>query len=266
MLEIESKRYGFKTKTIWFSDSPFDVRGYDAVTFHACTENVDLKGFTKREFTTLMIDLTRDLDAIWRNMSRTSCRERIKKAVKEGVKVRIDEGYEDFAEIHQRLRMAKGLPVHEMNTDFLKKYGTLFVSVIDGEIMGGQFFLRDDRHMRWLFNASRRLESGDAQASVIGAANRLLAWNAIQHGKNAGIETFDLGGYYTGEEPDPQMEGVNYFKSRFGGEIVTLYIYEKDYSPICTLTKRGNRAFKAIRDGIATGVDRRRSGLLPRGH
>jgi hypothetical protein len=62
------------------------------------------------------------------------------------------------------------------------------------------------------------------------------------------------------------MEGVNYFKSRFGGEIVTLYIYEKDYSPICTLTKRGNRAFKAIRDGIATGVDRRRSGLLPRGH
>ena len=45
MLEIESNRYGFKTKTIWFSDAPFEVNGYDGVVFRACTDNVDLEGF-----------------------------------------------------------------------------------------------------------------------------------------------------------------------------------------------------------------------------
>lgn len=249
MLEIESERYGFKTKTIWFSEGPFDVRGYDGVVFHACVKNVDIAGFSKREFTTLTIDLTQDLDIIWRNMSK-SCRSAIKRAEKEGIDILINQGYEKFSDINKSFRMAKGLPAYDVDIDFMKKYGTLFISIIDDTILGGQFYLNDDNNMRWLLGASKRLEVREDMQSLIGAANRLKIWEAIRYAKNAGIGKFDMGGYYTGKKADPQKEGINIFKKSFGGDIATHYIYEKDYSMAYTLAKRCYKEYKAIREGI----------------
>jgi len=247
MLEIESERYGFKTKTIWFNEGPFDVRGYDGVVFHACVKNVDIAGFSKREFTTLTVDLTQDLDTIWRNMSKSSCRSAIKRAEKEGVEILINQKYEEFSDINKCFRMAKGLPAYDVGIDFMKKNGTLFISIIDDIILGGQFYLNDDDNMRWLLGASKRLEMKENMQSLVGAANRLKIWEAIQYAKNAGIGEFDLGGYYTGKKADPQKEGINTFKKSFGGEIVTHYIYEKDYSIVYTLAKKGYKMYKSIK-------------------
>jgi len=70
MLEVDESKFIFKTKKIWFSEAPFDVTGYDGVTFYECTRDVDLEGFSKEEFTTIVIDLTPDLDTIWKKMDR----------------------------------------------------------------------------------------------------------------------------------------------------------------------------------------------------
>ena len=64
MLEIDNSRFIFKFKDIWFCEIPFDIIGYDRVIFHECTKDVNIKGFSKEEFTTLVIDLTQDLDTI----------------------------------------------------------------------------------------------------------------------------------------------------------------------------------------------------------
>lgn len=247
MLEIESKRYHFKTKTIWFSEGPFDVSGYDGIIFHACIKNIDVKGFSKQEFTTSIINLTQDIDTIWRNMSKSSCRSSIKRAEREGIDILVNQEYEAFFNINEKFRMEKGLPAYNVDIDFMKNYGTLFISMIKGTILGGQFYLNDDKHMRWLLGASKRLEATDNMQSLIGAANRLKIWEAIQYAKNAGISEFDMGGYYTGKEIDPQKEGINIFKKSFGGDIVTHYIYEKDYSIAYTLAKKGYKKYKAIR-------------------
>jgi len=244
MLEIESNRYGFKTKTIWFSDAPFEVNGYDGVVFRACTDNVDLEGFFKREFTTSVIDLTQDLDVIWGKMSKSSCRSAIKRAEREGVEILVNQEYETFINLNRNFRTDKGLPPFDVDVDFMKNYGTLFVSMINGTIFGGQFYLNDDSHMRWLLGASKRLESTDNIKSLIGAANRLMIWEAIQYAKTAEIGTFDMGGYYTGKIPDPQKEGINHFKKSFGGEIVSHYTYEKDYSIIYALAKKATNYLK----------------------
>ena len=74
MLEIENNKLFFKNKIIWFSDNPYDVNNCSAVNFLECRNNVEIEGFSKKEFTTLIINLTLDLDGIWKNMSKSSCR------------------------------------------------------------------------------------------------------------------------------------------------------------------------------------------------
>jgi len=237
MLEIERKRLIFKTKEIWFSDYPFDVGGCDSVIFRACKNKVDMKGFTREEFTTLVIDLTQDLDAIWKNMEG-SCRRRIKRAKKNGVKIKLNQNYEDFYEINRSLRKSKGLPLYDESIEFMKECGTLFVEEFEGEIIGGHFYLEDEQNMRSLIAASKRLEVSKDMASVISDANRLAIWEAIRYAKEKGIKEFDMGGYYTGKVKDEQKERINIFKKSFGGVLTTHYIYQKDYSKICKLAKK----------------------------
>ncbi len=256
MLEIGLNRYGFKTKTIWFSEAPYDVKGYDGVVFRACTKDVNIEGFSKQEFTTTVIDLTQDLETIWRKMSKSSCRSAIKKAKREGVDILINQEYDAFVDINKSFRRAKGLPAYNLDIDFMKNYGTLIVSKIDETILGGQFYLNDDNNMRWLLGASKRLKATDDMQPLIGAANRLKIWEAIQYAKNAGINKFDMGGYYTGKKVDPQMEGINFFKRTFGGDIVTHYIYEKDYSTTYTLAKEAYRMYNKLMQNVTIRAGR----------
>jgi lipid II:glycine glycyltransferase (peptidoglycan interpeptide bridge formation enzyme) len=238
MLEIDRKRYIFKTKEIWFSDYPFDVKGYASVTFLACKNKVDIKGFTREEFTTLIIDLTQDLDVIWENMNKSSCRYSINRAKRDGVKVRLNQNYEEFYEINYSFRKNKGLPTGSGEIEIWNKYATLFVAEFDGEILGGNLFLEDENTIRWLLGASKRLEVKKEKATLMGNANRLMIWEAINYAKEKGIKEFDMGGYYTGKAKDEQKERINVFKRSFGGKLTTHYIYQNDYSKVYKLAKK----------------------------
>lgn len=238
MLEIERNRYIFRAKDIWFCEYPFDVTRYDSVVFHACKNKIDLNGFHCKEFTTLVIDLNQDLDVIWKNMSKSSCRYAINKSLRDGVRIKLNQNYEEFYEINRLFRENKGLTISSEKLEIMKKYGTLFVAEFEGEILGGQLYLEDERNIRWLIGASKRLESGKEEAiTLIGNANRLLVWEAIKYAKEKGIKEFDMGGYYTGKIKDEQKERINIFKKSFGGELTTRYIYQKDYSKIYKFAK-----------------------------
>jgi lipid II:glycine glycyltransferase (peptidoglycan interpeptide bridge formation enzyme) len=231
MLDVDSSKFIFKVKKIWFSEVPFDVTGYDGVSFFECTRDVDMKGFTKEEFTTLVIDLTQDLDTIRKNMDRL-CRRSIDTAKKDGVVTRLNEGYDTFYTINSEFRKAKGLSKYNVEIGFMKKNGILFLAEYEGKILGGHYHLCDGKNIRFLLNASKRLEETGKMNKIIANANRMMVWDAICYAKERGIRTFDMGGYYTGKEPDPQKEGINKFKSSFGGQVVTHYNYQKDYSKL----------------------------------
>lgn len=246
MLEIEHKTYLFKTKTIWFSEAPFDVGGYDGVIFHACTEDVDMEGFSKRMFSTLEIDLTQDLDTIWNKMGKSSCRRSIKIATNEGVIIRVNQGYDTFYTLNSEFRKEKGLPEYNVDIEFMKKHGVLILAEYDGEVLGGNFFICGSKKIRGLIAASKRLEQTGSMRMMIGHANRLMEWETIKYAKKMGMDTFDQGGYYTGETPDPQMERINQYKRSFGGELATHYIYQKDYSKIYSLARWGYVQLKSL--------------------
>ena len=234
MLQIERKRYIFRTKEIWFSDYLFDVKGYDGVTFRACKNKIDIKGFTREEFTTLVIDLTQDLEVILGNMSKSSCRYAINRAIRDGVEIRINENYEEFYEINRSFRKNKGLPLGSETVEFMEKYGTLFIAGSDGKILGGQLYLEDESNIRWLLGASKRLEVNKEKATLIGNANRLMVWEAIKYAKENGMFEFDLGGYTGGDNKDT----IDIFKQSFGGKLTIHYSYRKDYSKIYKIAKK----------------------------
>lgn len=238
MLEIERKKFIFKTKEIWFSDRPFDVEGYDSVTFRACKNKVDIKGFECEDFITFVIDITQDLDTIWKNMSKSSCRYGVNRANRDGVRIKMNQNYNEFYEINQLFRDNKGLPLDSLTIEFMKKYGTLFVAEFDGEILVGQFYLEDESNIRWLIGASKRLEVDKEKAILIGNANRLTTWQAIQYAKEKGVREFDFGGYRSGGRGKEILDAPNLYKKSFGGIVVVKYNYQKDYSKIYKLAKK----------------------------
>lgn len=247
MLEIERRRYIFKEKEIWFANFPFEVKGFDSVVFHSCKNRVDIKGFKRNEFPTLVIDLKESLNTIWKNMKKSSCRYFINKAIKKGIEIRINKDWEEFYRLNYLFRKKKRLPQSLMKLEEMKKYGTLFTAKFNREIIGGQLYLENKNNIRWLLGASKRLEVSKEKSVLISCANRLIIWEAIKYAKKKGIKKFDLGGYYTSKKEDIEKEKINIFKKSFGGKLVTQYIYQKDYSKTFTLVKT---IYKIIRRSL----------------
>lgn len=243
MLEIIRKGHIFKTKEVWFSDYPFDIGGFTHVVFCDCKNKDDKEDFCRKEFTTLVIDLTQDLEQIWKNMSKSSCRYGVNKAQKEGVEIKINQNFEDFLKINREFREMKELAESGITLDFIKNHGTLFTAEFNKEILSGQFYLEDKNNIRWLIGASKRLNVDRKKTILISHANRLIIWTAIKYAKIKGIKEFDFGGYYTGTIKNPQKEGINVFKKSFGGKLVNRYIYQKDYSKIYKILKEIYKLF-----------------------
>lgn len=222
----------FKTNEIWFSPQPFDLKGYAAVEFNSCPQKVNIKGFTFIESCTIVIDLKKDLDIIWKGMGYGSCRRPINRAKRDGVEIKINEYYEEFLEINDSFRKAKKLPEFSINDiDLMKKIGTLFVMKLGDEILGGIFYLNDEKNMRGLIGASKRLGVNKKKATLIANANKLLIWEAIKFGKENGMEILDFGGFSLNKN-DSEKIRINKFKKGFGGELKKVYSYSKNYSKL----------------------------------
>lgn len=232
MLEMYRRIFLFKIKDIWWADEPYDVEGCDAVTFHACKNRVraSKKGFTCEKFTTLVIDLTQDLGMIWKNMSKSSCRYAINRAKRDGVRLKLNQNYDEFYKIYCSFINRKKISLGYLKPEIMKKYGTLFVAEFEGEILAGQFYLEDENNIRWLVGASKRLDVNKEKATLIGNANKLIIWHAIKYAKKKGIKEFDMGGAIL-DKNDPRYS-ITKFKHGFGGQIAIRYIYRKYYSNI----------------------------------
>lgn len=64
MLKLDSRRYWFKSKQVWFSDRPFDITGYLYVAFFDTKSKVDLAVFQRIATHNVDIDLMQDRDTI----------------------------------------------------------------------------------------------------------------------------------------------------------------------------------------------------------
>jgi hypothetical protein len=231
MIEVNKQKFFWRLKEVWFADTPYDVSGVDRIIFYDCKNMINKREFVLKEFTTSVIDLTNSIEKIWNNMDKSSCRYMITRAERECIKIKIDEHFNEFYSINNNFRRLKGL-TPSVNLEDYKKFGHLFTAEYKGEVVGGQFYLSDENNFRWLLGASKRLSSQKEESVIIGCANRLIVWRAINYAKEHGKREFDLGGIYTGEAKNVALTGIARFKNTFGGRTVSHFVYIKDYSKI----------------------------------
>lgn len=230
MIEIENRKILFKTKQIWFSDKIFDVKGYSGIVFSGCGFNEDIPGFNRRLNVTSVIDLTTGLDAIWKGMDRSRCRNSIKRAEKNGVAVKMNENHEEFYRLYQNLKAHRKEIGRLFSLDMIKKSGLLFTAEHDGEVIGGHFYLSDNDNMLCLIAATDHFNVDNKKKSIVGSASHLLHWEAIKYGIAEKKKNFDLGGLFAGEGTNYYGKSIDSFKESFGGKRTVQYSYSRYYS------------------------------------
>lgn len=236
MLEIERKRYIFKTKQIWFSEKVYDIESYSSVVFSGCKNRLQADGFECQEGYTSVIDLTQSLDIIFKKMDSKSCRYAIRRAERDGIQININQNYHVFYPIYQDLGKHKGLfNLEKLET--IKRYGILFTAQVNNEIIGGHVYFHDEDTILYWISATARFSKDKAKNTLIGNASHLLHWEAIQYAKKNGIKEFDMGGLFSPIGTDYIGYTIDDFKRSFGGEVVKRYYYHKDYSKVYRLAK-----------------------------
>ena len=230
------KKFLFTKKIVWFSETPFDMKNCDAVFFYACKNDVDLPEFRKHESPTIVIDLQKDYDELWKDIGK-STRRYIKQAEKNGVTLQINKSYDAFLDMFVKFARKKQFKAFPFNKETMKNLGTLFTTESNGKILSGMLTVEDSENIRALLGGSIRLEVDEETARLVSRANKFIIWKILEYSKNRGYKKFDFGGYYGGNNKEDPRTTIDFFKRQFGGEITTYYNYEKYYSKIYSLIK-----------------------------
>jgi lipid II:glycine glycyltransferase (peptidoglycan interpeptide bridge formation enzyme) len=176
------------------------------------------EGYHPIPFRTLILNLNRPLDDIWRALNKKA-RWGVRKAERMGVKVLIAETYNEWRKyydlhvLHSRKKHYSTDPP-EFFTEMFKlqsrNVARLFIAKYDGQIIAGSLFLIYGENMIFLNNASL-----DAFLSY--NPNNLIQWASINWAKENGVVFYDLNGLPW--EKTPYLRGIYEYKKRWDGDI-----------------------------------------------
>jgi hypothetical protein len=235
LLEIEKRIFIYKIKQIHFSRQVDDLDGCDCLKYTCIKDYVEKDSFTCEKKLTTVLDLTQDIDLLWKNIGKNN-RNKIRNAEREGIKIKKGERYEDFYKMYRSFGRNKSLlpriGVGLASLQAIKNHGTLFIAEYQNELLIGDVLLENEEAMYWWLSSSKRLQANQDEARLIGRAHRMLIWEVVKYAKKNGIKEFDLGGLWSDEEVkrDEKRRGLNLFKLGFGGNVVERYDYWKYYS------------------------------------
>lgn len=191
------------------------------------------KGFQERKNRglyecTILINLERSLDEIFSNFKKNT-RWEIRRAQKDGVKVRRAKGEEGFKIFYQLyLKALKGDKVDILPYGYFKNFLKIFknntlvlIAFLDKIPLSTAFISSFNKKCFYLFG-------GSTKKYPTHYASQLLQWEAIKWAKSIGCHTYDLYGIPCGAPKSKHDAGILQFKGGFGGEKVEL-IGELDY-------------------------------------
>ncbi|MEK7595580.1 MAG: peptidoglycan bridge formation glycyltransferase FemA/FemB family protein [Patescibacteria group bacterium] len=174
---------------------------------------------------TTIIDLTKDINALWNTLSKTA-RNSIKKAERDNIKIDIiqfpnQEALRRFHIEAKKTGKQKGFYVQGFS-DILKKsqiFGNnsfLINSYTkEGFLANSNFYLAYQKKV-WFMHAATTKEGRKSNSGY------KLMWQAINYFKSMGFEKLDLEGIKDNRFPEytKKWGGITSFKQKFGGEIV----------------------------------------------
>lgn len=184
---------------------------------------IDL-GWSIDERTTLVIDLTQGIDALWANL-RKEARTKVRKAQKQDIEIIQLDGDEEYlklahiviAETAERngvapLSYTDFCRSHQYHSGFgvecsyLSLHEGMPLSYQKAICFNGNALLGGVAYSN--YSRDRRLYGND-----------LMQWHIIEQGHEAGWRRLDFGGAEP-DSHDPKMQGIYQFKSKWGGDLV----------------------------------------------
>lgn len=203
------------------------------------------KGFKDIQ-ATIEIDLSKTIEELWNALDKDA-RWGVNKAKKEGLTVQEakEENWLDFYPIYADTCKRGVIP--PLSLEEIKK-SKLFVCKKDKNIIAGAAIKQKEEKIELFLNAS-------LPEFLRFQPNNLLYWSMIEYGKNNNFKIFDLGGYQLKAKSGNKLYEVNRFKERWGGKIITYYVYSKN--PLYIIGRKIIRNFsliKKIRDKLRMRV------------
>jgi hypothetical protein len=183
-----------------------------------------------------VLDLTKGEKAIYSDF-RESTKRNIKKALKEGVKARIEnspEAVNHFYHLHCKTRKQHGLPPQPGS--FFKKiyehiiskgYGFVVLGYYQDRAVAGAMYFQFGKKAIYKYGASDK----DYQHL---RANNAVMWEAIQWYSRNHFERFCFG------RTEPENEGLLQFKNGWGSEQQKIYYQKYDLSKSKFMEKKSN--------------------------
>jgi hypothetical protein len=175
-------------------------------------------------FGSYIIDLTQTEEELFANI-HSKHRNVIKKAKKDGVEIKV--GPENFDKcidlIIFTLRRQNMLNLSKMVYQSLnEKLGDnldFWIAVKDGEIQGSSLIAWNKGHSAYYL-------SGGSIVSPYSGSMNLLHWEAIKLMKARGVKEYNFVGARIIPGEGSRLEGIQRFKSRFGGKMRTGYLWK----------------------------------------
>jgi len=209
-------------------------------------------------FRTSWVDLSKSLDSVFKEMSRTSRNEihQAEKKFQGRLNISSNGGpaaTKQFLSLYNKFARLKGqqFPLSSRRLSEYLRVGELWLLTLDNQLRCGHVFLHDPslKRVRLIFSATTRLDhSDDTHASS--ALNRYLHWQEMQHYKARGVDIFDFGGI--GQET-AATNSIARFKLSLGGRP----IQEKNYivaAPSAAILYRAYKFYRHFDGSLRSGL------------
>lgn len=208
-------------------------------------------GFKNEKCATLVIDLGKDVNEIFRSFTKGN-KSSIQKAIKLGVKIKIFEGESALTHLGDYCLLQDSLfekkrktysRIYYKSESFLSKVlsskfnkSFLALAFYEGQPAAGAIILTYKRGAYYFHGAS------DYQRIKTSQASNLLQFEIIKYAGGLGFNYYDLGGIPFCSDPSISTHGVYMFKKSFGGARheydIGTYVFNKYlYSIIIRLMK-----------------------------
>lgn len=214
----------FLTRVVQFIKSKkiadFILMNHVTALFNAVPENSRYC-----EFGSYVLDLILSEEELFARL-HTKHRNVIKKAIKDEVTIKEGKDYQDICiKLIRNTMMRQGITPPPAS--FYSHIGDCLASQLDywvafdagGEAHGSAILIWNNAH------SSYYLFGGSCESPHTGAMN-LLQWKAILKMKERGVMLYDFVGARIHPISGSKYEGIQRFKSRFGGELIQGYLWK----------------------------------------
>lgn len=232
----ERKLFNLKTLDVYYAK---DIRDYNVDIIHFIQNKQYMKG--ANIFKTIIIDLTKEKEELFRNFSKS-----LRRAIRKINEIDEVEFFYNFYPTQNEIKeyvkyfsgFSKAKQIYSCDKPLLErlsKIGCLGIVGVrekeTGKILVYNTYIQDGVRARGQYSVSMtyKYSHDKEKRKFIANANKALEWYAINLYKEKGYIEYDLGGV-TLDANRPEMDGIDQYKMQFGGTLNEEYNYSYGYS------------------------------------